>query len=61
MSDNEDDKKNINEGVPPSEDDNQPKVDNNNQPGGVEDQNNDHAAEDNALREGETAVLSILA
>ena len=27
MSDNEDDKKNINEGVPPSEDDNQPKVD----------------------------------
>ena len=43
MSDNEDDKKNINEGVPPSEDDNQPKVDNNNQPGGVEDQNNDQS------------------
>ena len=43
MSDNEDDKKNINEGVPPSEDDNQPKVDENNQPGGVEDQNNDQS------------------
>ena len=43
MSDNEDDKKNINEGVPPSEEDNQPKVDNNNQPGGVEDQNNDQS------------------
>ena len=43
MSDNEDDKKNINEGVPPSEDDNQPKVDNNNQPGGVEDQNSDQS------------------
>ena len=43
MSDNEDDKKNINEGVPPSEDDNQPKVDKNNQPGGVEDQNNDQS------------------
>ena len=43
MSDNEDDKKNINEGVPPSEDNNQPKVDENNQPGGVEDQNNDQS------------------
>ena len=43
MSDNEDDKKNINEGVPPSEENNQPKVDENNQPGGVEDQNNDQS------------------
>ena len=43
MSDNEDEKKNINEGVPPSEDNNQPKVDENNQPGGVEDQNNDQS------------------
>ena len=43
MNDNEDDKKNINEGVPPSEDNNQPKVDENNQPGGVEDQNNDQS------------------
>jgi len=43
MSDNEDDKKNINEGVPPSEDNNQPKVDENNQPEGVEDQNNDQS------------------
>ncbi len=43
MNDNEDEKKNINEGVPPSEDNNQPKVDENNQPGGVEDQNNDQS------------------
>ncbi len=43
MSDNEDDKKNVNEGLPPSEDDNQPKVDENNQPVGVEDQNSDQS------------------